>query len=222
MPLTQIEADVLLEEFRSLLTRFTDEPPSEAQTELPTPTSLAGYTVLGQEVLPEGFEYRWPKRTIAAQYRTDRIPAARYGLRTEAGEYSLLIGEEKGGRTTHGKQGRGRIVVFVQHGKGSLYPLVEFAETDYPAADGTALYAAQIPRQNAPREQVTAEDLPTLRDGVAHLKDADIRRADEVYAGMATGATLRLVVPVNDVETMLVHGLWVGQLRGGGRLPRPA
>ena len=225
MPLTQLEADELVEEYRALLARYIEAPlPGAASALLPTPASLAGYTVIGQEVLPDGFEYWWPKRPSAAEYRSDRIPTAQYRLRTEAGAYSLLIGEEKGGRTTHGKQGRGRIVVFVRHGHGAggLYPLVEWAEIDHPAADGTALYAAQIPRPGAPRSQITADELPALRETVPHLKDADVRRADDVYDAMATGPTMRLIVPVTDVETMLVHGLWVGQLRGGGRLPRPA
>jgi hypothetical protein len=99
---------------------------------------------------------------------------------------------------------------------------VEFAEVDESASDGSVLYAAGIPRQDAPRSLATADDLPALRESVPHLKEADVRRADEVYSGMTSGPTMPLVVPMTDVEAMLVHGLWVGQQRGGGRLPRPA
>jgi hypothetical protein len=222
MPLTPAEADTLLEELRDLLNRFTEQDPTQVPpAPLPTPTSLAGYAVVGQEVLPDGFAYRWPNRSAATEYQANRIPTAQYRLRTEAGEYSLVIGEEKGGRTTHGRSGRGRIVVFVRHGSG-MYPLVEFAEADETAADGSVLYAAGVPRPEAPRSLATADHLPALRESVPHLKEADIRRADEVYAGMGSGPTMRLIVGVTDVEAMLVHAVWVGQLRGGGRLPRPA
>jgi len=106
-------------------------------------------------------------------------------------------------------------------GKGGLYPLVEFAEADAPAEDGTAVYAAGIFRLDAPRSLMTAADLDQL-SAVPHLRQAEVRRADEVYEGMHSGPSLRLVVKVSDVETMLTHALWIGSLRGGGRLPRAA
>ncbi len=55
-----------------------------------------------------------------------------------------------------------------------------------------------------------------------HLAKAVVRRGDDIYTNMQNGPSLYLVVPIDDVETMLVHAIWVGQMRGGGRLPRPA
>ena len=60
-----------------------------------------------------------------------------------------------------------------------------------------------------------------LRDAVAHLKDADIRRADKVYAGMATAATLRRCPGERRRDDARARP-WVGQLRGAAWLPRPA
>ena len=82
--------------------------------------------------------------------------------------------------------------------------------------------AAGVPWPDAPWSLATSEDLPALRESVPHLKGADIRRADTVYDGIGNGPSMRLIRPIKDVEAMLVHGLWVGQQRGGGGVPRPA
>jgi hypothetical protein len=187
-------------------------------------THLGAYTVLAQENLPDGFDHRWPKREQSTQYRpTEDVATTRYRVRTTEGEYSLLIGAELRGRESYDLPGRGRIVIFVQRGAGTagLYPLVEFAETDELDEQGRHLYAAGIPRSDHPRSLVTGDQLQQL-EGVAHLQNADIRRADEAYRSVQDGPSLRLIVRVNDAERMVEHGLWVGQLRGGGRLPRPA
>lgn len=223
MPLTSDEADALLAEVQSIVASYTVGSPTTSV--LPTvPSSLGGYDVVDQQALTEGFEHRWPKRANTTKYvPTTEVPTARYTVRTSGGDYSLLIGAEHEGRATHGMAGRGRIVVFVRRGEGTsnLYPLVEFAETDEPDADGKALYAAGIPKPGSPRSLATTADLPQL-SSTPHLQGADIQRADEVYRGMGSGPTLRLVVKVSDVKTMLAHALWVGEMRGGGRLPRPA
>lgn len=222
MSLTQFEAQSLLADIEALITAHVVS--TGFTTPMPTPDSLGGYSVTSQEELPDGFEHRWPNGTVATQYRaTPQVPTVRYTVRTAEGDYSLLIGAELGGRKTHGMDGRGRIVVFVHRGTGltNLYPLVEFAETDEPAGDGTPLYAAGILRPDKPRSLATAAELPQLKQ-VAHLQDAKIRQADEVYRGMHSGPSLRLVVKITDVDTMLAHALWVGRIRGGGRLPRPA
>lgn len=219
MTITQAQADALLADIKALLAPYVEQDHGTA----PVSGFLAGYEVVGHEELP-GFEHRWPNRSEATRYvPTADVPTARYTVRTAGGDYSLLIGAEHEGRKTHGVHGRGRIVVFVRRGEGTsnLYPLVEFAETDEPSADGTSLYAAGVPRPGAPRSLSTANDLPELGK-VPHLQQAELRRADEVYTDMNNGPTLRLVVKVTDVQAMLVHALWVGESRGGNRLPRPA
>ena len=223
MPLTATEEASFRTQFDALISQFV----TQSQTGSPAPTvpaTLGSYTVVSQEMLADGFDHRWPDRTVATKYRpTEQVPTARYVVRTADGDYSLLIGPELNGRKTHGRDDRGRIVVFVQRGTGltGLYPLVEFAETDEPDAQGGPLYAAGVQRPDSPRSLATAAQLDQL-EGVEHLQGADIRRADEVYANMRSGPSLRLVVHVDDVEAMLKHALWVGGIRGGGRLPKPA
>ena len=222
--LNRSEAASLLDRFSALVAEFT-EPQSDGRNEpLPAVRSVGGYVLTGTEILPAGFDHLWPNAESVTQYRpVGGIPTVRYTARTADGHYSLLIGAELGGRTTHGRVGRGRIVVFVQRAAGTegLYPLVEFAETDITGAGEAPLYAAGVPRITAPRSLSTEADLPELA-AVTHLRGADLRRADQVYNGMRSGPSLRLVVHPSDADAMLAHALWVGELRGGGRLPRPA
>ncbi|HEV2886741.1 MAG TPA: hypothetical protein VGX49_07520 [Jatrophihabitans sp.] len=220
---TSEEKAELLRRLTTVVDDFFNQPHNRLHA-VAAPAELGGYTVVSADRIEGGFDHRWPDRKVAAEYRpTVDVPTARYVVRTDVGDYSLLIGAEKGGRATHGLKNRGRIVVFVQRGAGNvgLYPLVEFAETDVVDAEGRRLYAARVVRPADARKAATAEHLPELRQ-VPHLRDADIRRGDEIYANMQNGPALYIVVSVNDVEAMLVHAVWVGRARGGGRLPRPA
>jgi hypothetical protein len=194
-----------------------------ATSTAPSNAAGSGIAVEGVNPLPDGFQHRWPDRNLGVLYRrTPEVDTAAYDVRDAHGLWAMVVGAEQGGRRSHGRDGRGRIVVFVDHKPGSLhlYPLVEFAETDDPAPDGTPLYAAGVQRPDAPRSLATLANVDELRL-VPHLQHAELAQAQDVYRDVQRGPSLRLVVPVTDVETMLAHALWAGHLRGANRLPRP-
>lgn len=98
------------------------------------------------------------------------------------------------------------------------YPIVEMVETDLPNR-GVLLYAITVPKPGQPRSMATDEDISKLL-GIPHLSHgANLRRVDDgVFSGTANGPSLRLIVPASDQFLILEHALWVGDVRGGGRL----
>jgi hypothetical protein len=221
--LTMADIDEMLRGWRAELARFAVDAPGTKAGGAEMSASRSGVVIEQVNALENGFRHRWPNRSVAAAYRpTTAIPTAAYEVRDSHGLWTLVIGAEEGGRRSHGRDGRGRIVVFVDHnpGKLHLYPLVEFAETDTAGTDGKPLYGAGVPQPGAPRNLATLAYVDQLRE-VAHLQDAELAQAEDVYRDVQHGPSLRLVVPVDDVETMLAHALWVGRLRGSNRLPRP-
>jgi len=227
--LTILAVDQLLARLRTELLPYcldAAEPvsanPGATSTD-PANAAGSGITIERVTALPDGFEHRWPDRTFDVLYRaTAQVDTAAYDVRDELGLWAMVVGAEQGGRRSHGRDGRGRIVVFVDHKPGSLhlYPLVEFAETDDPAPNGTPRYAAGVLRPDAPRSLATLAHVDDLRH-VPHLRAAHLAQAQDVYHEVQRGPSLRLVVPGDDIETMLAHALWAGRLRGANRLPRP-
>ncbi|MFI7427452.1 hypothetical protein ACIBPB_10735 [Micromonospora sp. NPDC049836] len=154
---------------------------------------------------PGSFNFRWP--TGEAAY----VDATRYTVRRDDNEYVFVIGAEEGGRSAYRRADRGRIVVFLRQtaSANSYYPLLEFAESDLDAD----LYAALIPKPGQKTARATVDDLDTLRH-VAHLQQADIRRADEVFDSSANAPSLRVLVRRDDPNMLITHSWWVGRLRG--------
>jgi hypothetical protein len=222
--LTVADIDEMLRGWRAALVRFAvDAPGTKADGDEKLSASRSGIVIEQVNALENGFKHRWPDKSVGTAYRPiPEIPTAAYEVRDSRGLWTLVLGAEEGGRRSHGRDGRGRIVVFVDHnpGKLHLYPLVEFAETDDAGTDGKPRYGAGVPRPDAPRSLATLAHVDQLRE-VVHLQDAELAQAEDVYRDVQRGPSLRLVVPVNDVETMLAHALWVGHLRGSNRLPRP-
>ena len=178
-------------------------PPSPASAAPAEESEPAEFTIKRQEALDdEAFCYRWPGGM--AWY----IDATRYTVVRGDRDYVFVIGAEKGGRRTYQRDGRGRVVVFIQQPSGSYYPLVEFAESD----DDADLYVAGVPRPGDPQKLSTATDLDELRT-VCHLRDADLKRADEVFASLSRAPSLRLPVRRDDASLMIEHAWWVGRLR---------
>jgi hypothetical protein len=205
--MAQIEAQLAAIEnsttkIRELLERTG--PASPASAALAEENEPAEFTIKRQEALPdEAFSYRWP--TGMTWY----IDATRYTVRRGDRDYVFVIGAEKGGRKTYQRDDRGRIIVFIQEPSGSFYPLVEFAESD----DDADLYVAGVPRPGDPQKLSTAADLDELRT-VRHLRDADLKRADDIFASLNRAPSLRLPVRRDDTSLMIEHAWWVGRLRG--------
>jgi hypothetical protein len=205
--MAQIEAQLAAIEnstnkIRELLERTG--PTSPASAALAEENEPAEFTIKHQKALrDEDFSYRWP--TGMTWY----IDATKYTVRRGDRDYVFVIGTEKGGRKAYQRDGRGRIIVFVQEPSGSFYPLVEFAESD----DDADLYVAGVPRPGDPQKLSTAADLDELRT-VRHLRDADLKRADEIFASLSSAPSLRLPVRRDDTSLMIEHAWWVGRLRG--------
>jgi len=205
--MAQIEAQLAAiensaDKIRELLDRTG--PTSPASAALAEENEPAEFTIERQEALPDDtFSYRWP--TGATWY----IDATRYTVRRGDRDYVFVIGAEKGGRKTYQRDDRGRIVVFIQEPSGSFYPLVEFAESD----DDVDLYVAGVPKPGDPQKLSTDADLDELRT-VRHLRDADLKRADDVFASLSRAPSLRLPVRRDDTSLMIEHAWWVGRLRG--------
>jgi hypothetical protein len=203
---TQIEAQLAAianstNTIRELLARTGS--PSSAPVVPAEESGPAGLTIKRTEALTdEAFWYRWPGGM--ARY----IDATRYTVGRGDRDYVFVIGAEKGGRNTYQRTDRGRIVVFIQQPSQSYYPLVEFAESD----DDPDLYVAGVPRPGDPQKLSTAADLDELR-AVRHLRDADLKRADEVFASLNRAPSLRLPVRRDDASLMIEHAWWVGRLR---------
>jgi hypothetical protein len=204
----QIEAQLAAIEnsankIRELLERTG--PTSPASAALAEQNKPAELTIKRQEALPdEAFRYRWPDSGMVRY-----IDATRYTVCRGDRDYVFVVGAEKGGRKTYQRDGRGRIVVFIQKPSGSFYPLVEFAESD----DDADLYVAGVPRPGDPKKLATAADLAELRT-VRHLRDADLKRADDIFASLSRAPSLRLPVRRDDTSLMIEHAWWVGRLRG--------
>ncbi|MEU7935236.1 hypothetical protein [Micromonospora echinofusca] len=158
-----------------------------------------------QPLTPRSFTYRWP--TGEAKY----VDATRYTVRRDDDEYVFVVGAEDGGRSAYRRADRGRIVVFLRQttSANSYYPLLEFAESDLNAN----MYAALIPKPGRKAARATADDLDAVRH-VAHLQQADIRRADEVFDSSAKAPSLRVLVSRDDPNMLITHSWWVGRLRG--------
>jgi hypothetical protein len=177
------------------------EPPTADITGEPIDFSV----IDTQALTPRSFTYRWP--TGEAKY----VDATRYTVRRDDDEYVFVIGSEDGGRSAYRRADRGRIVVFIRQtaSANSYYPLLEFAESDL-AAD---LYAALIPKPGQKAGRATVDDLDAVRR-VAHLRQADLRRADEVFDSSTKAPTLRVLVHRDDPTMLITHSWWVGRLRG--------
>jgi hypothetical protein len=174
-------------------------------TEDPPPGSAVDFSIIDERLLPSrSFTYRWP--TGEAKY----VEATRYTVLRDDAEYVFVVGSEEGGRPAYRRADRGRIVVFLRQtaSANSYYPLLEFAESDLDAD----LYAALIPKPGQTASRATADDLDALR-GIDHLKQADIRRADEVFTSSAKAPSLRILIPRNDPKALITHSWWVGTLR---------
>ena len=175
----------------------------------PANAAGSGITIERVTPLPDGFEHRWPDRNFDVLYRTTaQVDTAAYDVRDELGLWAMVIGAEQGGRRSHGRDGRGRIVVFVDHKPGSLhlYPLVEFAETDDPAPNGTPRYAAGVLRPDAPRSLAT----------LAHVDD--LRRPARTSSDL-TGST-RVGHAPRRATVAARHRMWIARGRSSLRAKR--
>jgi hypothetical protein len=152
------------------------------------------------------FTYRWPDSMERKKY----TEATRYTVHRDSNEYVFVVGTEDGGRPAYRRADRGRIVVFLRQtaSSNSYYPLLEFAQSDL----GDNLYAALIPKPGQVTARATMNDLDAVRR-VAHLRQADIRRADEVFDSSANAPTLRVLVRSDDFKMLITHAWWVGRLR---------
>ena len=206
--MAQIEAQLAAiensaDKIRELLERTG--PASPASAALAEENEPAGFTIKRQEALPdEAFTYRWPDGGMVRY-----IDAARYTVRRGDRDHVFVVGAEKGGRKTYQRACRGRIVVFIQEPSGSFYPLVEFAESD----DDADLYVAGVPRPGDPKKLATAADLGELHT-IRHLRDADLKRADDIFDSLSRAPSLRLPVRRDNTSLMIEHAWWVGLLRG--------
>ncbi len=185
---------------------LADDPPSaEDATSGVAGEPLDFSTVDTHPLADRSFTYRWP--TGEVKY----VDTIRYTVRRDDDEYAFVVGSEDGGRSAYRRTDRGRIVVFLRQtaSANSHYPLLEFAESDLDAS----LYAALIPKPGQPTARATVDDLDAVRR-VAHLQQADLRRADEVFDSSAKAPTLRVLVRRDDPNMLIIHSWWVGRLRG--------
>ena len=144
----------------------------------------------------EGYTYQWPGGN--EEYPTYRD----YLVAGDLGEARMRVA-----RTTRAAFGRNRAraVIFGQRmGSVTRAPWIEFVETDEQA-----LFSAWVLDPLSPRRVVReGETVPPRFDGT------DIRRTDELFAGVNNGPTLRLVVNADDEEAMMEHAYWVASLKG--------
>ena len=45
------------------------------------------------------------------------------------------------------------------------------------------------------------------------MRDADLKRADDIFASLSSAPSLRLLVRRDDTSLMIEHAWWVGRLR---------
>ncbi|GIM97130.1 hypothetical protein [Paractinoplanes toevensis] len=183
----------------------TVAPPGSEPAIIDTAGDPIDFSISDTKALPpRSFTYRWP--TGEAKY----VDATRYTVRRDDDEYVFVVGSEEGGRSAYRRADRGRIVVFIRQtaSANSYYPLLEFAESDLT----TDLYAALIPKPGQSTGRATVDDLDTVRR-VEHLRQADLRRADEVFDSSAKAPTLRILVRRDDAPLLITHSWWVGRLR---------
>jgi hypothetical protein len=148
----------------------------------------------------EQFSFRWPE--VIVEYQT----VTRVHINDGSSEYPFVIGWEP--RPAYGKEDRGRWVVFSEYyGASSLYPVIEFTETD------EGHYSAVIPREGAGKRLKDGDELPAWFDS------AVVERTDVLFDSVRNGPSLRVVVAADDFVAMALHGYWSGAVRH--RLPGP-
>jgi hypothetical protein len=184
-----------------------DGPPGEREPSADGADEPIEFSITDVRPITERhFTYRWPDSKERKKY----TEATRYTVHRDGNEYVFVVGTEDGGRPAYRRADRGRIVVFLRQtaNSNSYYPLLEFAEGDLD----DNLYAALIPKPGQPTARATMNDLDAVRR-VAHLRQADIRRADEVFDSSANAPTLRVLVRSDDFKMLITHAWWVGRLR---------
>lgn len=191
----------LRERLHEAVDRVVDE--SFPSTSAPSAATAAGFEVVREEEVNEGWTFYWPRK---AGVEDPENYYRHVWFRVSAGGPPHRIRLAWTNERDAWGRVRDRAIVFLKIGSPESrthYALTEFVESD---VDG--LYAAPIPDPRRPRSML--DDPERLPD---RFRSADVRRTDELFESVSNGPSLRLVLPKDAEDEMVVHGCWVGELR---------